>query len=60
MAKKKSTKTSERQKWELLTSCRNNKTGKTYEAGDIVTTADFPKAVLDNWTSITPPAARSV
>ena len=44
--------------YEVLIPCRNDKTGKAYKPGDVVTTADFPAEVIANWQTITPPVVR--
>lgn len=48
------------EQYEVLIDCHNNKTGKDYKAGDIVTGADFPKAVIDNWLALDPPVLKVV
>lgn len=35
--------------------CTNDKTQRSYEAGDIITTADFPQSVIDAWVKSQPP-----
>jgi hypothetical protein len=39
----------------VLIACQNDKTGKSYKPGDVVTSKDFPAAVLTAWTAQTPP-----
>lgn len=35
--------------------CTNDITHKSYEAGDIITPADFPQNVIDAWLTTKPP-----
>lgn len=39
----------------VLTGCQNDKTGKTYSPGDMVTTDDFPQAAITAWLKSNPP-----
>lgn len=51
MAKKKETAVA----YVVLIGCQNDKTGKTYSPGDVVTTGDFPQAVITAWLKSDPP-----
>lgn len=44
--------------YEVLIPCSNDKTGKRYAAGDVVTHKDFDTAVIRNWLEIDPPVLR--
>lgn len=44
----------------VLIDCQNDKTGKAYRPGDIVTDGDFPKGVIANWLGIDPPVLQAV
>ena len=38
--------------YKALIDCRSDKTGKVFPSGEIVTSKDFPKSVIDNWLKI--------
>lgn len=42
-------------RYRVLIECRNDKTGAAFVPGDIVTAADFPKAIIYEWLEMTPP-----
>ena len=46
--------------YRVLIQCTNDKTGRTYEPGEIVTAADFPKAILYEWVQADPPVVAEV
>jgi len=57
MAKKK-TKAKEEtavRQYTVLVACGNSATGKEFEPGDTVTTADFPQKAIDSWLVKVPP-----
>lgn len=41
--------------YRVLIGVTNDATGKEYSPGDIVTAADFPADVIDNWLDCIPP-----
>lgn len=41
--------------WRVRVACRNDATGASYQPGDVVTAADFPKAVIAAWLADDPP-----
>lgn len=48
-------KTGRPDKYRVLIRCKSGKSKKTYQPGEIVSNADFPQAVIDNWVSTVPP-----
>lgn len=44
----------------VLKGCRNDRTQKSYEPGDIVTHKDFAAGVLKHWAEKEPPALQEV
>ncbi len=40
------------ERYEVLILCRNDKTGKRFDVGGVVTSKDFKKAVINNWLEI--------
>jgi hypothetical protein len=42
-------------KYRVLIDCVNDATGKRYKPGAVVTTADFPQAVINAWVKNSPP-----
>ena len=39
-------------KYKVLIECRSDKSGKTYQPGEVITGREFPKDVVANWLEI--------
>ena len=44
----------------LVLSVKNDKSGKEYVKGEVITTKDFPKGVLKHWAEKQPPVLAKV